>query len=47
MARAGAVTVPRDVDEKKILAAFKDGVLAVHVPKAEAFKPREIEVKVA
>jgi HSP20 family protein len=40
-------TVPRDVDEKKILAEFKEGVLAVHVPKTEAFKPREIEVKVA
>jgi len=40
-------TVPRDVDEKKILAEFKDGVLSVHVPKAEMFKPREIEVKVA
>lgn len=40
-------TVPRDVDEKKILADFKEGVLTVHVPKAEVFKPREIEVKVA
>jgi HSP20 family protein len=40
-------TVPRDVDEKKILAEFKEGMLTVRVPKAEVFKPREIEVKVA
>ena len=40
-------TVPRDVDEKKIVAEFKEGVLLVHVPKAEVFKPKAIEVKVA
>jgi HSP20 family protein len=40
-------TVPRDVDEKKVMAEFKDGVLMVHVPKAEVAKPRLIEVKVA
>ena len=40
-------TVPRDVDEKKIVAEFKEGVLRVHVPKAEVFKPKAIEVKVA
>ena len=40
-------TVPRDVDEKKVGAEFKDGVLMVHVPKAEVAKPRLIEVKVA
>jgi HSP20 family protein len=40
-------TVPRDVDDKRILAEFKDGLLTVHVPKAEVFKPKAIEVKVA
>jgi HSP20 family protein len=40
-------TVPRDVDEKKIVAEFKDGILNVHVPKAEMAKPRLVEVKVA
>ena len=40
-------TVPRDVDDKKVMAEFKDGVLLVHVPKAEMAKPRLIEVKVA
>ena len=40
-------TVPRDVDEKKIVAEFREGVLLVRVPKAEVFKPKAIEVKVA
>jgi HSP20 family protein len=40
-------TVPRDVDEKKIAAEFREGVLIVHVPKAEVFKPKTVEVKVA
>jgi HSP20 family protein len=40
-------TVPSDVDDKKILAEFKDGVLAVHVPKTAAAKPRAVGVKVA
>jgi HSP20 family protein len=39
--------VPRDVDDKKIVAEFKDGVLAVHVPKTAAAKPRAAEVTVA
>lgn len=40
-------TVPRDVDDKKVAAEFKDGLLTVHIPKTEAVKPRTIEVKVA
>ncbi|HEY7411448.1 MAG TPA: Hsp20/alpha crystallin family protein [Vicinamibacteria bacterium] len=40
-------TVPPDVDEKKVYAEFKDGVLYVRIPKAEIAKPRLIEVKVA
>jgi HSP20 family protein len=39
--------VPRDVDEKKVAAEFKDGLLTVRIPKTEAVKPRTIEVKVA
>ena len=33
------------VDHAKIKAAFKDGVLKLHVPKAEAMKPRRIEIQ--
>jgi HSP20 family protein len=40
-------TVPREVDEKKILAEFKDGLLKVHIPKTEVAKPKLVEVKVA
>ena len=44
---ARTFTVPRDVDDKKVAAEFKDGLLTVHVPKSEALRPRTIEVKVA
>ena len=32
------------VDEKKVAADFKDGVLNVHLPKSEQAKPRTIDV---
>lgn len=40
-------SLPDDVDPSKIDAKFSDGVLAVHVAKSEAAKPKQIEVKVA
>jgi HSP20 family protein len=40
-------TVPDNVDEDKLRADFKDGVLTVHLPKTEKAKPKAIEVKVA
>jgi HSP20 family protein len=40
-------SVPADVDDKKVLAEFKEGVLVVSIPKAETAKPRVIDVKVA
>ncbi len=39
--------IPNEVDEMKLTAEFKDGVLNVHLPKSEKAKPKAIEVKVA
>ena len=38
--------VPEHVKEDKIEAIYKDGLLTVKLPKGEAVKPKEIEVKV-
>ena len=39
-------TLPDNVDEKKIKALFKDGMLSLDIPKTEKAKPKAIEVKV-
>ena len=39
--------VPPDAEENKVAADFKDGILRVHLPKAEKPRPKAIEVKVA
>jgi len=39
-------TLPYDVSEDKLKAEFKDGMLLVHLPKAEKPKPKAVEVKV-
>jgi HSP20 family protein len=39
-------TLPDNVDETKIKASFKDGMLNLHIQKSEKAKPRVIEVKV-
>lgn len=39
-------SLPDNVDETKIKASFKDGMLNLQVPKTAAAKPRAIEVKV-
>jgi HSP20 family protein len=39
-------TLPDLVDEEKVKAEFKDGVLTLQLPKSEKAKPKAIEVKV-
>ena len=39
-------TLPDNVDENKISASFKDGVLNLQIQKTEKAKPKSIEVKV-
>ena len=35
-----------DVDESKIKASYKDGIVEISLPKAEEVKPKTIEIKV-
>jgi HSP20 family protein len=39
-----SVGLPQGVDESKIRADFKDGVLKIHVAKPEEVKPRRIQI---
>lgn len=41
-----AVELPIEVDVDKVKADYEDGILTVTMPKAEAAKPKRIEVKV-
>ena len=38
-------SLPRSVDAGKVKAEFDNGILRVSLPKAEAAKPRRIEIK--
>jgi len=40
-----AFMLPANTDPTKIEAAYKNGIIELHVPKTEAAKPRRIEVK--
>jgi len=40
-------SVPQTIDVGKVNAELKDGVLNLHLPKAEAAKPRVIEIRSA
>ena len=40
-------SVPQAIDIAKVNAELKDGVLRLHLPKSEAAKPKQIEIRVA
>ncbi|NOU11560.1 MAG: Hsp20/alpha crystallin family protein [Nitrospira sp.] len=40
-------SLPDVIEEEKVKADFKDGVLNLHLPKSEKAKPKAIDVKVA
>ena len=42
-----AFSVPQTIDVDRVKAELKDGILALHLPKSEAAKPRTIEIKAA
>lgn len=44
---ARTIALPAAVDEEKVEAVFKDGVLTITVPKAEVAQKRKIAVKTA
>ena len=39
-------SLPEDIAEDKLRAEFKDGMLLVHLPKAEKPKPKSVEIQV-
>ena len=39
-------TLPDNVDETKIEASFKDGMLNIQIPKSEKSKPKAIDIKI-
>lgn len=40
------LAVPSDVERDKVAADYKDGVLAIHLPKAATAKPKSVEVMI-
>jgi len=40
------LSVPTEVDQQKVAADFKEGVLTVHLPKSPSARPRKVDVKV-
>ena len=42
-----AFSVPQNIDISKVNAELKEGVLALHLPKSEAAKPRTIKIQSA
>ena len=39
------IALPGEVDANKVDARLKDGILTVHIPKAEKAKPKQIKIK--
>jgi HSP20 family molecular chaperone IbpA len=39
-------SIPQAIDLSKVDAELKDGVLQLHLPKSEAAKPKQVEIKV-
>ena len=44
---ARSFTMPDVVDEQKVTAEFKNGVLTVRLPKSEKARPKSIEVRIS
>ena len=40
-------TLPDDTDATRVAAEYKDGILAIHVPKLEKVRPTSIDLKAA
>ncbi|MDD2464752.1 MAG: Hsp20/alpha crystallin family protein [Desulfobulbus sp.] len=40
-------SVPQSIDTNEVSAEIKDGLLCLHLPKSDAAKPRQIEIKAA
>ena len=38
------IAMPTEIDPERIEAKMKDGILTIHIPKAEAVKPRQIAI---
>ena len=44
---ARSFSVPQSIEVERVEAAFKDGVLKLHLPKSEAAKPKMIKINAA
>ena len=40
-------SLPENIDDAKVQAEFKDGILNVRLPKSEKAKPKSVEVKIS